>query len=93
MLSRERDAVGLNRARVEWRLGDLEERKRWDAYMAAYSDALSRCSTEAAPWYAIPADRKWFRNLAIAEIVADELERLNPQYPVRDDLPKNLVIQ
>jgi PPK2 family polyphosphate:nucleotide phosphotransferase len=78
--------------RWKFKTGDLEERKRWDDYMAAYSDALSRCSTDAAPWYAIPSDRKWFRNLAIAEIVADELERLNPQYPVRDDLPKDLVI-
>ena len=79
--------------RWKFKVGDLEERKRWDDYMAAYSEALSRCSTDAAPWYAIPSDRKWFRNLAIAEIVADELERLHPQYPARDDLPKDLVIE
>ena len=79
--------------RWKFKVGDLEERKRWDDYMAAYSEALSRCSTDAAPWYAIPSDRKWFRNLAIAEIVADELERLDPQYPAREDLPKDLVIE
>jgi PPK2 family polyphosphate:nucleotide phosphotransferase len=79
--------------RWKFKTGDLEERKRWDDYMAAYSDALGRCSTDDAPWYAIPADRKWFRNLAIAEIVADELERLDPRYPARDDLPKDLVIE
>jgi PPK2 family polyphosphate:nucleotide phosphotransferase len=79
--------------RWKFKTGDLEERKRWDDYMAAYSEALSRCSTDAAPWYVIPSDRKWFRNLAIAEIVADALERLDPQYPVRDDLPNDLVIQ
>jgi PPK2 family polyphosphate:nucleotide phosphotransferase len=78
--------------RWKFKTGDLEERKRWDEYMAAYGEALARCSTDAAPWYAIPSDRKWFRNLAIAEIVADELERLNPRYPVREDLPKGLVI-
>jgi PPK2 family polyphosphate:nucleotide phosphotransferase len=79
--------------RWKFKTGDLEERKRWDDYMAAYSEALGRCSTEAAPWYAIPSDRKWFRNLAIAEIVADELERLDPRYPAREDLPKDLVIE
>jgi PPK2 family polyphosphate:nucleotide phosphotransferase len=78
--------------RWKFKLGDLEERKRWDDYMAAYEDALSRCSTDAAPWFVIPADRKWFRDLAIADIVADTLQKLDPQYPPMDDLPKNLVM-
>jgi PPK2 family polyphosphate:nucleotide phosphotransferase len=75
----------------KFKMGDLEERKRWDDYMAAYEDVLSRCSTEAAPWYVIPANRKWFRNLAIGEILADRLEALKPAYPVVE-LPPNLVI-
>jgi PPK2 family polyphosphate:nucleotide phosphotransferase len=67
--------------RWKFRTGDLLERKLWDAYEAAYEDALSRCSTERAPWYVIPANHKWFRNLAVAEIVADTIEELDPQYP------------
>jgi PPK2 family polyphosphate:nucleotide phosphotransferase len=58
-----------------WKLsaGDWREREVWDAYQEAYEDALSRCSTEAAPWYIVPADRKWLRNLAITEILVDRL--------------------
>ena len=78
--------------RWKFKLGDLEERKRWDDYMRAYGDVLSRCSTDVAPWYVIPADRKWFRNLAIADIVADTLDDLKPAYPDRPDLPANLEI-
>ncbi len=65
----------------KFKLGDLAERKLWDAYMVAYEDVLSRCSTEQAPWYVIPANRNWFRNLAIAEILADTIADLDPQYP------------
>lgn len=59
-----------------WKLavGDWKERERWDDYMAAYEDALSRCSTENAPWYIVPADRKWYRDLAIAEALVDRLK-------------------
>jgi polyphosphate kinase 2 (PPK2 family) len=52
---------------------------------------MARCSTAAAPWYAIPANHKWFRNLAIGEILADRLEALHPAYPTIQ-LPKDLVI-
>jgi len=75
----------------KFQVGDLEERKRWDDYMAAYEDALSRCSTDAAPWYAVPANHKWFRNFAISQILADRLDALHPAYPTVD-LPKDLVI-
>jgi PPK2 family polyphosphate:nucleotide phosphotransferase len=79
--------------RWKFRLGDLDERKRWDSYVAAFEEALTRCSTDWAPWYVIPANRKWFRNLAVAEILAAELERLNPQYPPGEDLPAGLVVE
>ena len=60
--------------------------------MAAYEDALSRCSTAAAPWYVIPANRNWFRNLAIADIVADTLDDLKPAYPpATEDLSKVVI--
>ncbi len=67
----------------QWKISeaDYEERTYWDAYQEAYEEALSRCSTEAAPWYAIPADYKWFRNLAVARIVVQELESLKMHYP------------
>jgi PPK2 family polyphosphate:nucleotide phosphotransferase len=79
--------------RWKFRLGDLDERKRWDAYMAAYREMLERCSTESAPWFVIPSDHNWFRNLAVAEIVADTLDDMNPQYPPSPDvLPDKLVV-
>jgi PPK2 family polyphosphate:nucleotide phosphotransferase len=58
-----------------WKLsaGDWREREHWDAYTEAYEDALSRCSTEVAPWYVVPADKKWFRNLAITETLVETL--------------------
>jgi PPK2 family polyphosphate:nucleotide phosphotransferase len=80
--------------RWKFAMGDLEERKRWDDYQAAFEDALSRTSTAAAPWYVIPANRKWFRNLAVATILASTIADLKPQYPpVAADVPPNLVIE
>jgi PPK2 family polyphosphate:nucleotide phosphotransferase len=66
-----------------WKISpaDFHERKRWDAYVKAYEDALSRCSTKHAPWFVIPANKKWFRNLAVAQIVVDILEEMNPKLP------------
>ena len=60
---------------------DYEERKRWPEYQAAYEDALSKCSTRWAPWYVIPADHKWFRNVAISEILIETLEGLDMAFP------------
>ena len=68
-------------------MGDLEERKRWDDYQAAFDEALTRTSTAWAPWYVIPANRKWFRNLAVASILADTMADLRPRYPAGEDLP------
>jgi PPK2 family polyphosphate:nucleotide phosphotransferase len=65
----------------KFKLGDLAERKLWDDYVIAYEDVLRRCSTDHAPWYVIPANRNWFRNLAIADILATTLEELDPRYP------------
>jgi PPK2 family polyphosphate:nucleotide phosphotransferase len=80
--------------RWKFRMGDLDERKLWDDYIAAFDDALTRCSTDVAPWYVIPADRNWFRNLAVAEIVAETLEEMDPQYPPADPtLPADLKVE
>jgi PPK2 family polyphosphate:nucleotide phosphotransferase len=79
--------------RWKFKMGDLAEREHWAEYMTAYEDVLARCSTDVAPWYIVPANRKWFRNLAIGSIVADTLEDLHPVYPERPDLPVGLVIK
>ena len=60
---------------------DLKEREYWDQYIDAYNDVLRKCSTAKAPWYVIPANRKWFRNLAISQIVLDTLEDMDLKYP------------
>ena len=67
----------------QWKLnaGDFVERARWDDYRKAYEDALEATSTHRAPWFVIPANHKWFRNLAVARIVADELDDLKMKFP------------
>jgi PPK2 family polyphosphate:nucleotide phosphotransferase len=60
---------------------DLRDRRRWDDYQRAYSAMLSHTSTEWAPWYVVPADRKWFRNWAISRIVIETLRDMDPQFP------------
>jgi PPK2 family polyphosphate:nucleotide phosphotransferase len=79
--------------RWKFKLGDLDERKLWDSYTAAYEEALRRCSTEWAPWYVVPANHKWFRNLAVAEILADALDALDPRYPPGEQIPVDLRIE
>ena len=86
-ISREEQAERL-RARLadptkRWKFNsaDLAERARWDAYRAAYEEAIGQTSTEHAPWYVIPADRKWFRNWAVSRIVIETLEAMDPRYP------------
>ncbi|WP_411113078.1 PPK2 family polyphosphate kinase [Streptomyces sp. 029-5] len=60
---------------------DIEDRALWPAYQEAYELALYRCSTAAAPWYLVPADRKWYRNWAISTLLLEHLEALDPEYP------------
>ncbi len=69
LLAREKDTTKA------WKLSatDWAERERWDDYQAAYEDALSKCSTKAAPWHIVPANHKWYRNLAITETILDAL--------------------
>lgn len=62
-------------------LGDIEERAHWPAYMKAYSEAISRCSTRQAPWFVVPADKKWYRNLIVSQAIIHELESLNLRPP------------
>ena len=64
--------------------GDVDERAKWPAYQEAYAAALERCSTQHAPWYVIPSDRKWYRNWAVAQLLVEHLRALNLQWPVAD---------
>ena len=60
---------------------DLKERERWDDYQQAYEDALRECSTKHAPWYVVPADKKWFRNWVVSDVLVRTLKGLKMQYP------------
>ena len=73
----------LNDPTKSWKAdpADFKESKFWDEYTKAYDDALTHCSTKHAPWYVIPANKKWFRNLAISEIMVSELARLKMKFP------------
>ena len=77
----------IDRPSKNWKFsaGDLVERGHWDAYMAAYEEALASTSRPHAPWYAIPADDKPFMRLTVAKIIRDQLEALEPAYPVLPD--------
>ena len=79
--------------RWKFSMADLGERARWDDYQAAFDEALTKTSTDIAPWYVIPANRKWFRNLAVATILSEAIAGLRPAYPRPPDLPADLVIE
>lgn len=70
----------------------MEERKLWPQYMKAFEDVLGKTSTEWAPWYVIPANRKWYRNLVISSIVIDTLEGLKMKYPLPEENLDKVVI-
>lgn len=87
------------RARLEdpaknWKFepGDLQVRTRWDDYRSAYTDAIEETSTRHAPWYVIPADRKWYRNWAVSTILVEALERMGPQFPKPEPGLESVVI-
>jgi len=85
----------LDKKSKQWKfsLGDLEERKLWPEYMKAYQDVLSKTSTPWAPWYIIPANRKWYRNLVISRIIVETLEGLKMSYPSPKDDLSGVVIE
>lgn len=64
--------------------GDVDVRAKWPAYQEAYAEALRRCDTDTAPWYVVPADRKWYRNWVIASLLHETLAELDPRYPPAD---------
>ncbi len=76
----------LDRPDKHWKFnpGDIDERGRWDDYMEAYQVAINRTARVSAPWYVVPADRKWYARLAVHELLVEALERVDPQWPVAD---------
>jgi len=79
----ERFLARLDRPNKRWKFnpGDLAEREYWDDYTAAYEEMLSRTSTPWAPWYVVPSDRKWYRNLAVATLVRETIKNLDMNFP------------
>jgi PPK2 family polyphosphate:nucleotide phosphotransferase len=92
---RQRLQARLDEPDSRWKFDphDLEDRRLWDKYRAAYELMLYKCSTAWAPWYVIPADRKWARNAAVAAIVRGTLEAMNPEYPTPDWNPRDFRIE
>ena len=82
----ERLLARLTEPEKNWKYnpGDVDERLLWDQYQEAYQVALTNCSPDHAPWYVIPADRKWHRDWLLAHLVAETLHEMNPQYPAID---------
>lgn len=92
---RERLQERVDDPHKQWKFnhGDLAERERWDDYQAAYERALSETSTEWAPWHIIPSDRTWYRNVTVAQLLVDTLERLDMQWPAPDKPVDGLVVE
>ena len=76
----------LERPDKHWKYnpGDVDERLRWHDYQRAYEIALERCSTDVAPWFVVPADRKWYARWAVQQLLLDALADIDPQWPAGD---------
>jgi len=91
---RERLQARLDEPDKRWKFnpGDLEERKLWPKYIKAYKDAIGKTSTSWAPWYIVPANRKWYRNLVVGTVIVETLKDLNMRYPEPEFDPADIVI-
>ena len=87
---RQRFLARIEEPEKNWKFsaGDARERRYWDDYQKAFEDVLSKTSTEYAPWYVIPADRKWFMRIAAGAVILDALMEIDPQFPVVTDEAK-----
>ena len=72
---------------------DLKDRALWDDYQKAFAETLSKTSTDYAPWYVVPANRKWYRNLVVSRILIETLEDMDPRYPEPQEGLEGLVIE
>ena len=91
----ERLQARLDEPDKNWKFskGDLAERELWDDYQRVYEEAISETSTKDAPWYVVPADRKWYRNLAVSQNLIDTLEDLDLRYPDPEEGLEDVVIE
>ncbi len=79
--------------RWKFRLGDLDDRGRWDDYRTAFRDAIRETSTDEAPWYVVPADRKWVRNLVVAKILRHHLGVIDPRFPPAEEGIEGVIVE
>jgi PPK2 family polyphosphate:nucleotide phosphotransferase len=92
---RERQQERIDNPEKRWKFAkaDLDERKHWDAYMDAFEETVQRTSTETAPWYVVPANRNWYRNLIVTTVLVDTLRSLDLRYPKAPDDIEGLVVE
>ena len=85
----------LNNVVKHWKFNpdDLKDRVRWDDFQEVYEDLIARTSTDYAPWYVVPADRKWYRNMVVARIIVDTLKDLDMKFPIADWMAEDIVIE
>ena len=91
---KERLQARLDEPDKNWKFsrGDLDDRAQWDDFQSAYVDVLSKTSTSYAPWFVVPANRKWYRNLVVSSILIETLERMDPQYPEPEEGLEDIVV-
>ncbi|MBN1642965.1 MAG: polyphosphate kinase 2 family protein [Anaerolineae bacterium] len=92
---RERFEERLQRKEKNWKfsLGDLETRSKWDDYMSAFEEVFARCNHPWAPWYVVPANKKWYRNWVVSSVIVDALERMKMRYPPAPEGLEDVVIE
>ena len=86
------DRLDVPEKNWKFKARDLEHREMWDKYMQAFQDAVSQTTTEFSPWFVVPANKKWYRDLVISEIMVQTLENLNPKYPISDEDLTQIII-
>ena len=89
---RQQERIDNPRKRWKFSRADLEERKHWDDYQRAFEDMLEKTSTAKAPWYVVPANRNWYRNLLVTQLLVDTLDALGLRYPEPEDDLEGLVV-
>lgn len=91
--ARMQDRIDDPAERWKFRKGDLADRALWDDYQRAFQEALRETSTAAAPWYVVPADHKWVRNLVVAKVLRHHLRQIDPQFPPAEEGVEGLVVK
>jgi PPK2 family polyphosphate:nucleotide phosphotransferase len=89
---RQQERIDIPDKNWKFRAKDLEDRARWDEFMVAYADAITKTNTSDAPWYIVPADRKWVRDVAVATILRSHLRKIDPQFPTNAEVVPGTVV-